>query len=208
MATNKSKATSGTRESTSAQDAIALLTADHETVRALFEEFEQLTEQEDADERKQELVEQICTELTIHAQVEEEIFYPAVREAIDDDSLMDEADVEHASAKDLIAQLEGMSSGDDHYDAKVVVLGEYINHHVGEEEGEMFEQVRDAELDTAALGAAIAERKSELRAEMGIEEDAIEEAEAAVCLARVHAVSTLRHPAHATDQALPPRHCE
>jgi hypothetical protein len=179
MATNKSKATSGTRESTSAQDAIALLTADHETVRALFEEFEQLTEQEDADERKQELVEQICTELTIHAQVEEEIFYPAVREAIDDDSLMDEADVEHASAKDLIAQLEGMSSGDDHYDAKVVVLGEYINHHVGEEEGEMFEQVREAELDTAALGAAIAERKSELRAEMGIEEDAIEEAEAA-----------------------------
>jgi len=148
-----------------------LLTADHKAVKALFAKFDELVEQEDADEQKAELVHQICNELTVHAQIEEEIFYPAVREAIDDDALMDEADVEHASAKDLIGQLEGMSPGDDHYDAKVTVLGEYINHHVEEEEGEMFEKARRADVDTAVLGAEMAERKAELKRELGIEDD-------------------------------------
>jgi hypothetical protein len=115
-------------------------------------------------------VQQICTELTIHTQLEEEIFYPAARDAIDDDLLMDEADVEHASAKELIGQLEGMSPGDDQYDAKVIVLGEYVKHHIEEEEGELFDQGRDSELDTAALGEAIAERKAELQSEMGVDE--------------------------------------
>lgn len=171
MATGTLKLTPAKGETEKHRDAIALLTADHKAVKALFKEFEQLTEQEDADEQKAALVEKICNELTVHAQVEEEIFYPAVREAIDDDSLMDEADVEHGSVKDLIAQLEGMSPGDDHYDAKVVVLGEYINHHVGEEEGEMFAKTRKSDVDTVSLGVEIAARKDELKSELGIEDD-------------------------------------
>jgi hypothetical protein len=99
--------------------------------------------------------------------VEEEIFYPAVRAAIDDDDLMDEADVEHAGARELIAQLEDMEPGDDHYDAKVTVLGENVDHHVKEEQDEMFPKARKAKLDLAALGAAMLERKRELRASDG-----------------------------------------
>ena len=171
MATSTSKSTPAKGETAKHQDAIALLMADHKAVKALFKEFEQLTEQEDADEQKAALVEKICNELTVHAQLEEEIFYPVVREAIDDDSLMDEADVEHASAEDLIAQLEGMSPGDDQYDAKVVVLGEYINHHVEEEEGEMFVKARKSDVDTAALGMELAARKDELKSKLGIEDD-------------------------------------
>jgi len=172
MATNTSKSRPAKGSSEKSQDALALLTADHKAVKAMFKKFDELAEQEDADEQKAALVEQICDELTIHAQVEEEIFYPAIRESIEDDALMDEADVEHASAKDLIGQLESMSPGDDHYDAKVVVLGEYINHHVEEEEGEMFEKARKSDVDTAALGAEMAERKAELKVEMGLEEEA------------------------------------
>src|SRR5689334_18858055 len=171
MATSKSKKSAANGDTAGQQDALALLTADHDAVKALFDEFEDLVEQEDGDERKADLVQRICHELTVHAQLEEEIFYPAIREAIDDDALMDEADVEHATAKDLVAQLEGMSPGDDHYDAKVVVLGGYVTHHVDEEEGEMFEQVREADVDTAALGAEMAARKRELAAELGLEGD-------------------------------------
>jgi len=148
-------------------DAIQLLTADHKEVKAMFKEFESLKEEQDADDKKADLVQRICTALTIHATVEEEIFYPAVREAIDDEDLMDEADVEHASAKDLIAQLEEASPGDDHYDAKVTVLGEMIDHHVKEEEGEMFPKAKKG-IDAVSLGAELAERKAELQADMGV----------------------------------------
>jgi hemerythrin superfamily protein len=103
--------------------------------------------------------------LTVHATIEEEIFYPAARAAEVDADLLDEADVEHASAKDLISQIESMSPDDDLYDAKVSVLGEYIDHHVQEEEGEMFPKCRKSEMDLAALAEALAERKSELMAE-------------------------------------------
>jgi hemerythrin superfamily protein len=152
------------------EDAIAMLTEDHNKVKALFKQFEKLKEQDDADEEISDLVAQICAELTIHTTLEEEIFYPAVRESIDDDDLMDEADVEHASAKELIAELETGSPGDDHYNAKVTVLGEYVVHHVKEEEGEMFPKARKA-IDTEAIGAELAARKSELMTEMGLGDD-------------------------------------
>ena len=170
MATSSTKSADAKRRNTET-DAFALLTTDHRTVKGLFKEFEKLSKQDDVDEEKAQLVRQICNELTVHAQVEEEIFYPALREAIDDEDLMDEADIEHASAKDLIAQLEGMQPGDDHYDARVTVLGEYVDHHVKEEEGEMFSKARKADVDAAELGAQIAERKEELKADLGIEDD-------------------------------------
>jgi len=151
-------------------DAIALLTEDHRKVQALFKQFESLKESEGKRDDKAALVQQICTELTLHALVEEEIFYPAVRKAIDDDDLMDEADVEHTSAKALIIELMTGRPGDDHYDAKITVLGEYINHHVKEEEGEMFPKARK-EVDTAALGKKLAARKAQLMEEMAREGD-------------------------------------
>ncbi len=115
--------------------------------------------------QKREIVEQICQELTVHTSIEEEIFYPAVRQAIDEPDLMDEALVEHAGAKELVAQLKGMSPDDDLYDAKVTVLGEQIDHHAGEEEDEMFPKARKAKIDLKQLGAEMAERKQELKDE-------------------------------------------
>lgn len=156
-------------QKTKQQDAIALLTTDHKEVKQLFKEFEKLCQQEDVDEEKSDLVEQICSELTIHAQIEEEIFYPAARDAIDEHDIMDEAEVEHTMAKELIAQLGSMEPGDDLYDAKVTVLGEYINHHVQEEEGEMFPKVKKSKLDLGALGDMLSERKQELKEDMGLD---------------------------------------
>ena len=143
-------------------DAIKLLKADHKEVKTWFQQYEKLEEDSD----KQQLADQICMALTVHAQIEEEIFYPAVREAIDDDDLLDEAEVEHASAKQLIAEIQGMKAGDRLFDAKVTVLGEYINHHVEEEESEMFPESRDTDLDLKALGLKMAERKAELMAQI------------------------------------------
>lgn len=108
-------------------DAISLLTEDHNKVKKLFKEFEDLKKSKTSKDKKSKLVKEICMELTIHAQVEEEVFYPAVRTAIDDQDLMDEAEVEHAGAKELISQLEEMSPDEDLYDAKVTVLSEYPN---------------------------------------------------------------------------------
>lgn len=142
----------------SADNAITMLTDDHKKVKKLFKDFEKLKEKGDASE-KEALVEQICAELTVHAEIEEEVFYPAAREAIDDDDLMNEAEVEHASAKDLIEQLQAMDSSDPTYDAKVTVLGEYVNHHVDEEEKEMFPKVKKAKLDLEAIGEEIATLK-------------------------------------------------
>lgn len=152
---------------TTEQDAIALLTADHKKVKGMFSQFSKLKD-EGSDEEKSDLVTDICNELKIHTTIEEEIFYPAVRQAIKDSDLMDEALVEHAGAKDLVAQLEGMDTKDDLYDAKVTVLGEQINHHVKEEEGEMFPKAKRAKLDTANLGAKMLKRKMELMEQMGV----------------------------------------
>ena len=146
-------------------DAIAMLTADHKKVKGLFSDFKKLTGKHAADDQKAALVKQVCDALKVHAEIEEEIFYPAVRKTIDDGALMDEALVEHAAAKDLIAQLEDMDPDDDLYDAKVTVLGEQIDHHVKEEEGDMFVKAKAAKLDGAALGAKMAQRKTELMKE-------------------------------------------
>lgn len=144
-------------------DAIKLLKDDHKEVKAYFKQYESLEE----DAEKQTLADKICLALTVHAQIEEEIYYPATREAIDDDDLLDEAEVEHASAKQLIAEIQSMRAGDRLFDAKVTVLGEYIEHHVEEEEGEMFPESRDSDLDLAALGKQLADRKAELMAQAG-----------------------------------------
>lgn len=150
-----------TTTTTRTQDAVALLKADHEEVHAMFEEYEGLGDR--ANVSKNKLVAKICKALKIHTQIEEEIFYPAVRAASKDtEDMVDEAVVEHASAKDLIAQLEEMDPEDDLYDAKVKVLGELIDHHVEEEEEEMFPKARKLKLDLDALGEEMAMRKDEL----------------------------------------------
>ena len=117
------------------------------------------------DEGKGELAARICKELTVHSQLEEEIFYPAVREAIDDDDLMNEAVVEHASAKDLITQIQSMKVSDPMYDAVVSVLGEYVNHHIEEEQNEMFPKAQKAKMDLEEIGMEISQRKEELMEE-------------------------------------------
>jgi hemerythrin superfamily protein len=140
-------------------DAIALLRADHAKVEALFEQFQKAREAA----RKQKLAQLICMELTLHTAIEEEIFYPAARAALPkEEDLLDEAEVEHASAKELIAQIEAGAPGDDKWEAKVMVLAEYIKHHVKEEHTEMFPKVRKTKLDLRALGRQLQQRKEEL----------------------------------------------
>jgi hemerythrin superfamily protein len=153
------------RKPASKMDAIGMLVADHKKVQKAFKDFERL-KKGGSKRGKSDLVRQTCADLTVHTKIEEEIFYPAARKAIKDADLMDEATVEHAGAKDLIAQLESMQPGDDLYDAKFTVLGESVNHHVKEEQNEMFPKVRKTKLDLNALGEQMAQRKAELESEM------------------------------------------
>jgi len=142
-------------------DAIKLLKQDHANVKAMFKEYEELGDRAFAGKKK--LADKICLELTRHAAAEEEIFYPAVRQAgKENEDLVDEATVEHASAKALISQLSQMDPHDDLFDAKVKVLGEYIEHHVKEEETEMLPNAKKAGLDLQALGEQMAARKEEI----------------------------------------------
>jgi len=145
---------------TKPKDAVALLKADHRTVEELFEKYEKAS----GDGRKQKLAEQICMELSVHAKIEEEIFYPACEGKVEED-LLKEAYVEHDGAKLLIAEIEAGEPSDEFYDAKVKVLSEQIEHHVKEEEQRltgMFAQARKAGLDMDALGEQLAARKAEL----------------------------------------------
>lgn len=143
-----------------AQDAIALLKADHREVEELFAKFEKAK----TGEQKRKLAEQICLELSVHTMIEEEIFYPACQDEIEEDTL-NEAYVEHDGAKMLIAEILAGSPDDRFYDAKVTVLSEEIKHHVKEEEQRdgMFAQAKKADLDLAALGEQMAARKQELK---------------------------------------------
>jgi hemerythrin superfamily protein len=140
------------------QDAIALLKADHKKVGELFEQFQKSK----SVARKKKLVEQICTELTVHTEIEEEIFYPAVKAALKDHELVPEANVEHASIKDLIAQVQDVEPEGEMYNARVKVMSEFVKHHVKEEHTEMFPKARKSKLDLVELGAQLAARKKEL----------------------------------------------
>ncbi|MFN9476232.1 hemerythrin domain-containing protein [Acidovorax sp.] len=147
------------------KDACDLLDADHKAVKKMFKEYEELMESKarPAKQKRMDLATRICKELTVHAQIEEEIFYPAVRAAIKETDLLAEAEVEHQTAKDLIAQIEAATEVDEQYDAKVIVLGEYIDHHVKEERNEMFPKARAAKkLDLIALRDELEARKAEL----------------------------------------------
>jgi hemerythrin-like domain-containing protein len=146
------------------EDAIDMLKADHDKVKELIERFEEIKGGR-AVKEKANIVREACKELRVHAALEEQVFYPAARRAIDDDDLMNEATVEHTSAKDLIRQLESMTPADEMFAAKFTVLGEYINHHVREEENEMFPKVRKSDIDLDALGQKMAARKAQLMRE-------------------------------------------
>lgn len=150
----------------SATNAIALLTADHREVKGLFQQYEKLEQQDANAEDRQLLATQICVLLTVHTRIEEEIFYPEARNALGDkgSDLLDEAEVEHAGAKNLIRELKAMNATDELFDAKVKVLGESVEHHVGEEEGELFPKVRSSSMDLQEVGMRMDARKKELMA--------------------------------------------
>lgn len=150
-----------TRATPKALGATELLRADHKLVSSLFAEYEKAR----LSSKKKELVARICLELSVHAQVEEEIFYPAFKKALKDKDLVPEATVEHASLKALIAQVEGVEPDGEMFDAKIKVLSEYVQHHVNEEQNEMFPKAKASKLDMAELGAEILARKEELMAE-------------------------------------------
>lgn len=165
MAAAKRKGGSGSRAQPMA---IEMLVADHQTVDELFKRYE--SEKESDDDTKRAIAQRICGELTVHATVEEELFYPWLRENLDDDDMemVEEAQVEHQTAKDLIAQLEGATEIDEIYDAKVKVLSEYIKHHVKEEEEEIFPEVADEKEALDELGQEMMARKMELMEELGL----------------------------------------
>jgi hemerythrin-like domain-containing protein len=155
--------TKSSKSKASKPDAVSLLTEDHKRVQKIFKEFEKVKDEE-SDEVKAEMVQTACHELTVHTQLEEEIFYPAMREGGGDEAedLIDEATVEHASAKQLISELEGMEPGDELYDAKFTVLGEYVNHHIKEEQDEIFPKAKKAKLDLEELGEQMLQLKEQL----------------------------------------------
>ena len=145
-------------------EAIEMLKEDHAKVKKAFKEFEKLDRADT--ETCRQLVQTVCEDLKVHTTLEEEIFYPAVREAIEDEDLMNEAAVEHETAKMLIDQLENMEPDDPNYHATFTVLGEYVMHHVKEEEGEMFPEAKKSDIDLEALGQRMQERKAELMSQM------------------------------------------
>jgi hemerythrin superfamily protein len=152
-------------------NAVALLKADHQKVKELFDAFEKTK----SATKKQSTAEQALQELRIHAAIEEKIFYPALREALKDEEILDEAEEEHRVAKTLIEELGRKGAATEHFEAKFMVLAENVRHHIKEEEGEMFKQARAAEVDLKGLAEQLSNRKEEL---MG-NDKALEAAEAA-----------------------------
>jgi hemerythrin superfamily protein len=162
-ATRKSTARKGPAKSAAGgPDAVALLKADHRAVEKLFGQFEKARD----NDRKKALADKICLELRVHMQIEEEIFYPTSREFLKNDDIVDEAVVEHAAARDLVGEIEGMDPTDGLYDAKMTVLEEQIEHHVEEEETEYFSKLKKTDMDLKAIGAQLKARKAELMTQM------------------------------------------
>ena len=166
MATKKQDKGGGT-------DAIALLRKDHDDVNRMFDEFESADE-----DRKFELAAEICQALTVHATIEEEIFYPQARAAIDADELMLEAEVEHDSAKHLIERIQEGEVDETELSAMIKVLKEYVGHHINEEQRKMFPRVKRSELDLEAIGRELMERKLELESEIATAMDEDDSGEA------------------------------
>jgi hemerythrin-like domain-containing protein len=159
---------------TSFPEPMTMLIQDHRKVQKMFKQFEKLKDQDD-EQSKRDLVEQTCAELKVHTQIEEEIFYPAAREGLEEDDLVAEALVEHDSAKRLIAKLEGANTPGEEYDALFTVLGEHVNHHIAEEQDEMFPKLKKADLDWVALALQMQERKQQLQEELGLGQEEEEE---------------------------------
>jgi len=149
--------------------ALELLESDHRQVDQLFNKYDAM--KEDDDESRVELARRICKELTIHARVEEALLYPWLRENMDESDKVAEAEVEHASLKRLIAEIEPAGAAEEKYDAKVKVLSEYVKHHVQEEENEIFPEVADEKQELDEIGQEIAAMKAELMAELGLEDE-------------------------------------
>ena len=147
-----------------APDAIDLLDADHLEVHGLFQSYRELVRTGAPALQRRALAEEICMELTIHAKVEEELFYPAVREALQDDELLDDAEGEHGSQRELMAQILATAAEDELYDARVAVLSDYVERHVRNEREQVFNRALAARLDLQSLARAISVRKEELRA--------------------------------------------
>jgi hypothetical protein len=154
---------------TTAIDAFELLKADHREAEALFKKYEKAKDADNA-ELKMKIAKEVCSALLIHMEIEEKIFYPRVRGEVDDDDLMNEAVVEHSGAKDLIMQLGSLKADDPMFDAKIKVLSEQIEHHVEEEEEEMFAEARKTDIDFDALGEELFTAKNKLRVQHGLPE--------------------------------------
>jgi hypothetical protein len=154
------------------KDAIQVLEEDHVKVEKAFEQFEKLGEEDS--EQKQQIVSMVLSDLKVHTVIEEELFYPRLLEELSDDDeiedLLDEAEVEHTSAKELIAQIEAMDPEERLYDAKFTVLCEYVKHHVKEERNEIFPKAKKSDLDLDAIGEELENRKMELKQMLADEE--------------------------------------
>jgi hypothetical protein len=160
----RTKSTSRENESKGvAQNAFDVLEHDHRQVEKWLDKYDEL---EGDDERKAGLAEKICMALKVHTQIEEEIFYPAARNATKDDDLLNEAIVEHATVKNMIAEIEGMEISEELYDAKMRVLGEMVKRHIREEEEELFPELQSSKMDLDAVGKELVERKQELMEKM------------------------------------------
>ncbi len=146
-----------------AWNAFDVLEEDHREVEEWFDEYDELKDSDE--ERKAGLAQKICLALKVHAQIEEEIFYPQARKASHDNDLLDEALVEHSTVKNLIGEIEAMEVGEELYDAKIRVLGEMVKQHIKEEEEELFPELQSSKMDLGTVGKELAERKQELMAE-------------------------------------------